>query len=553
MSHLKLSVGCRVRYDGDIWKVVGLEGPAARLRALAGGLSLVATRELIGAEDFEILDGVPEGERTTIHADEIEGLSKAAKKQALERLAHLKEAETGYRSGNPEEPAPGEPKPEYDPYLVSPTERMKTKAQELGVSTATIYNWRQNYEEGGLAALPDGRTTRPRTTFDRLDTRAKDELLAVVDGLTRKSNVSIQKILDDTKRRLKDKYGEGVVPLPSRATQYRAVNELTNGKVKSESAKTRRQNANKPETPYQSFDATRPGEAVLIDATELDVFALDISSTPPKWTSLELVLVLDIFTRSILAWRFLPRGMKAVDAALLLRDIITPKTMRPGWPDSARWPYHGVPESLILGAFEGLGEITGVAGVPVVRPERAIVDRAKVFGSEVFREGCNLLGISIQPARPYRPTDKAHIETMFRSIRLGLLEKMPGYKGARPLLPRREGRGERLLLRPRNRVHLCPVGDHLLAEQAPRRPARARSPQGAHDPERGIRARAPDRGLCPRPAEPRALLRDAAHRVAEDRQQRRKHRPAQVRRGCSQPLPRSPLTTQGPARRQVAD
>ena len=120
MSRLKLSVGCRVRYDGDIWEVVGLEGPAARLRALTGGLTLVATRELVGAEDFEVLDGVPEGERTTINADEIEGLSKAAKKQALERLAHLREAETGYRSGNPEEPASREPKPEFDPHLVSP-------------------------------------------------------------------------------------------------------------------------------------------------------------------------------------------------------------------------------------------------------------------------------------------------------------------------------------------------------------------------------------------------------------------------------------------------
>lgn len=429
MSRLKLSVGCKVRYDGDIWEVVGLEGSAVRLRALTGGLTLVATRELVGAGDFEVLEGVPEGERTKIHAEEIEGMSKAAKKQALERLAHLREAETGYRSGNPDELTYGEPKPEYDPYLVSPTERVKTKARELGVAESTIYRWRGDYEEGGLAALPDGRMTRPRTTFDRLNVRARDELLAVVDGLTRKSTVSIQKILDDMKRRLDEKYGKGVVPLPSRATQYRAVSELTNGKVTKESAKTRRQNANKPETPYQRFDATRPGEAVLIDATELDVFALDISSTPPKWTSLELVLVLDVFTRSILAWRFLPRGMKAVDAALLLRDTITPKTMRPGWPDSTRWPYHGVPESLILGAFEGLGEIPGVAGVPVVRPEKAIVDRAKVFGSEVFREACNLLGISIQPARPYRPTDKAHIETMFRSIRLGLLERMPGYKG----------------------------------------------------------------------------------------------------------------------------
>ncbi len=43
-------------------------------------------------------------------------------------------------------------------------------------------------------------------------------------------------------------------------------------------------------------------------------------------------MALDLFTRSILAWRFLPRGPRAVDDAPLLEDIIVPKAVRPNWP-----------------------------------------------------------------------------------------------------------------------------------------------------------------------------------------------------------------------------
>jgi transposase InsO family protein len=476
-----LAVGSRVRYDGETYEVVAIDGVAVRLRTRTGGLALVATRELASAEVLDVPDG-PDGERgvPSLRADELEGLPDDVREKARERLAHIREAETGFRSGDPEDPATGEPHPEYDQRFASLTARIKAKAAELGVSESTLHNWRRGYEERGLMGLRDGRKGRSRSPGGNLDPRAREEMLAVVDGLARRSNASMKRIFEEVRMRLDEKYGNNVVALPSRSTLHRRLEEMTQGKGTFGSAKRRREAANRPETPYQSFAAARPGETVLIDATQLDVFALDASVTPPRWTSLELVVALDLFTRSILAWRFLPRGTKAVDAALLLRDIIVPKAMRPHWPDSTRWPYHGVPERLVLGAYEGLKEL---AGVPVVKPQTVVVDGAHAFDSTTFREACSLLGISIQPARPYRPTDKAHVETMFRSIRLGLLERMPGYKG--PDLFSRGERG-RVLLRGGGAVPDRPRGGEPDGRTRPE--AGLHGPQGRGAPDAGAGA-----------------------------------------------------------------
>ena len=49
--------------------------------------------------------------------------------------------------------------------------------------------------------------------------------------------------------------------------------------------------------------------------------------------------------------------------------------------------------------------------------------------SQEFQDACVRLGISIQPTRVFTPTDKAHIERVFRTIRESFLENLPGYKG----------------------------------------------------------------------------------------------------------------------------
>lgn len=142
------------------------------------------------------------------------------------------------------------------------------------------------------------------------------------------------------------------------------------------------------------------------------------------YVRLELTVALDLFSRSIVGWRFTPYSTTAVDAALILRDIITPKTMRPGWPESARWGYCGVPETIILDAFD----VEDTAAIPTVHPETVVADHGKVYKPETFLRASKMLGINVQSTRPYTPTDKAQVERLFRTIET-LLEELPGYKG----------------------------------------------------------------------------------------------------------------------------
>jgi hypothetical protein len=68
-------------------------------------------------------------------------------------------------------------------------------------------------------------------------------------------------------------------------------------------------------------------------------------------------------------------------------------------------------------------------GLPGVAPETLVLDHGKIYVSAHLRSVCQRLGFSIQPARPFQPTDKAVVERIFRTIGEDLLAALPGYKG----------------------------------------------------------------------------------------------------------------------------
>jgi hypothetical protein len=60
------------------------------------------------------------------------------------------------------------------------------------------------------------------------------------------------------------------------------------------------------------------------------------------------------------------------------------------------------------------------AAKPVIVPGTIVIDHGKVFVSQTFLSACRTLGISVQPARPYTPTDKprvAYCTSSGRSVR----------------------------------------------------------------------------------------------------------------------------------------
>ena len=61
----------------------------------------------------------------------LEDLTAGEREQLHLRVAHVLEAETGFRSGSPLRALDGEPRPEYDPDATTLGQRRAAKAAEL--------------------------------------------------------------------------------------------------------------------------------------------------------------------------------------------------------------------------------------------------------------------------------------------------------------------------------------------------------------------------------------------------------------------------------------
>lgn len=166
---------------------------------------------------------------------------------------------------------------------------------------------------------------------------------------------------------------------------------------------------------------------MLIDATPLNVFTID--PILQEEVRLDLLAAMDLHTRSIVGWRLTPTNTNRVDAALLLRDIIMPKPWHPGWPEEARWRYHGVPDTVVLNLCSSYGLPHGASGVPIVKPQTVVADNAWAYGSRAFRDACRRLDITVQPARPAKGSDKAHIERFFATVDEQFVAQLSGYTG----------------------------------------------------------------------------------------------------------------------------
>jgi len=420
MKMPKLTIGAEIEFEATAYVVEGFAGSVIVMRSSQGEVIRVGLRHLVTSDSFKITGRIDDEVQPIF----IEGVSKAELKALNELAAHLLEAMTGYRSGSEADALPSEPREGYDPVAITMRSRFERKAKELNIYTRTLWRHKTRYEAHGLYGLRDGRTTKLGTS--KLDERIQQALFEVIDDLKEESNTTNNRIRRLVERKLKAKYPEEEIALPSEATFNRRLIELTKGIGLNGAAKQRRSIANRPDKPYSHFVATRPGEMVLIDSTPLDAYAMDPYSF--EWIPVELTIALDLFTRSLVAWRFTPRGTKAVDAAFLLADMLKPKFKGYDWAESTNFAYVGIPESIVVEVGEDAPG-SPLAAIPFIHPESVIVDRGRVFLSEAFSNACRHLGINLFIARPYTPTDKSHVERVFKTIRESFVLNLDGYKG----------------------------------------------------------------------------------------------------------------------------
>ncbi|MDX3571567.1 transposase [Streptomyces sp. ID05-47C] len=426
----RMGVGTRFRYDGEIVEVLEMAATTAGnevvLKDGRGRLLRLALRELMFSDRAVLIPEQPgpsadDGEEiASVILDQLRGDER---RQVLDRAEHVREVLTGFRSGSPELAEEGEPRPDYAPGgRVEP--KYAAKALELGVHVRTVKQWVADFRRHGEAGLAAKRKCSGGAA-GRADERWVDMALEVMVEHTGESKPSRKVVIERTRARVIARHGPDAVRLPSRATAYRILEDLERRHPLFRlSTKRNRDIAGRPEGPYGKLRPMRPGEYVLMDTTRLDVFACDPLTL--RWVQAELTVAMDWYTRCITGIRLTPMSTKAVDVSAVLFQCFRPRPAGRDWPRGAVWPEHGIPRTVLVDVEGATGE--GLASPPLV-PETLVVDHGKVYVSEHLTSVCRRMGISIQPARLRTGRDKGPVERFFRTLREGLLEVLPGYKG----------------------------------------------------------------------------------------------------------------------------
>ncbi|WP_253842855.1 helix-turn-helix domain-containing protein [Mycobacterium colombiense] len=385
----------------------------------------LALRELLASGRASLLadnDGPRSDADIEVAGATLASLSSAQLEEVGSKADHIREVLTGYRSGSSVIAGPDEPRRQYTPDLPL-GERYRAKADELGVDHRTVRRWVRAYQEHGEAGLAALSRRKPEGRTDKRWLDVAEDVMAENADMSRPNKKSV---MHQARARLAAQYGQGVVPVPSRATAYRRLNQIDRVVPTFHGSRERNRDvASRPDREYWKLTPTRPGEYMVMDTNSLDVYALDPLTL--KWVNVEMTVAMDAYTRCITGVRVTPTT-KSLDVASTLFQTFRPPRAPDDWPAHAVWPEHGVPRGIFpeVQALDGEKRATSH---PAIVPETIVVDHGRAFKSQHINSVCKRMGISIQPAHLRTGRDKGIVERFFLSLRLGLLQHLPGYKG----------------------------------------------------------------------------------------------------------------------------
>ena len=323
---VSLGLGTWLEHDGDTWRVVAMDGVGVLLQDRRGRERQVLMEYLVAHPSTSPATAAVRGPEEAVGP----ALDAAGPLGDLEeRVGHVREVLSGYRSGHAELALPGEPRPAYGPGRPL-MERYQAKAAEIGIGERTLRRWAAHYGTGGEMALLDERGERRADPLGGVDPRWLAVCREMIGEHTDASTPTKALVLERVTARLAASFGEGVVPPPARTKAYEILAELARGRnTFTGSAKGRRSIAGRPNGAYGRLVATRPGEYLLLDTTPLDVFAMEPVTL--RWVRTELTVALDFYSRCVAGVRLTPYTTKAVDAAGVVYDSLRPKVCDPTW------------------------------------------------------------------------------------------------------------------------------------------------------------------------------------------------------------------------------
>lgn len=420
-----VEVGDRIRFDGGVHVLAGLDGPRCRLVAEEGaGVQVLLLTQVVGARDFAVLDTRRPGRpQVPVHGP-LDGLDSAVREKVLAWERHILEVETGHIGPHRD----GSPRPGYDPAVYGLAEREAAKAAELTaageqVSVATVRRMRARYREQGVWGLVDGRLKRERSMFGRADPRVVAAIKRALEQQQGRSTGTLSRLRRQVGWLLEDAHGPGAVAVPPVATFNRLVRSVAEQEQLALTAAGQRRRASRPAPVFTPTVATLPGELVMMDSTLLDVMVVceDGQARRP-----ELTMAVDVATRSITAAVLRPKGTKAVDAALLLAQTLVPQPMRPDWPEYLSMAASVIPYTRLATIDARMQQ---AAARPVIRPSTVVIDQGKVFVSRCFLAAAEHLGITVQPCPPASGHAKGHVERGFGALGTLFAQYVAGYTG----------------------------------------------------------------------------------------------------------------------------
>ncbi|KAF0964678.1 hypothetical protein MLGJGCBP_02167 [Rhodococcus sp. T7] len=417
----ELRVGEEIEVDGAAYTVTALSGTEVRLVDVTGDERRMALPELLSAPGFRVVTRMaaalpPQGLLDDVASELVE--------QARWWEHHIVEVIAGVP---PEAGRAARPRPEYDPAVRSLRQRELAKVNELAghghtVALSTFQRFRLAYEKHGVWGLVDHRSTR------KTGARTDDRVLAAIDRAvaeqTNQSTGTVTRLRRRVEQILVEEHGvDPASVMPARATFYRLVERISAGKHTFGSARTRRSLAQRPDGPFGTVTALRPGEWTQIDSTPLDVRVVLDNGVVDR---VELSWIVDVATRSVPAAVLRPTT-KAVDSALLLARAMTPEPMRPGWSDALRMSRSVLPHRRLTDIDERLEH---AAARPVIVPETIVCDHGMVYMSQAFRNACRAMGINLQPSHEGSPWEKGTVETSFSAVGTLFAQYVAGYVGS---------------------------------------------------------------------------------------------------------------------------
>jgi hypothetical protein len=303
---LELSAGSALLLGGREWTVASVEAQYGRVLLRAGGEERRRSiRWLANHPDCRPVpdDDAAAPSRPDGQPPVLEDLTDYQREVVRLRVAHLLEAETGFRSGDPLHPEPGEPRPAYDPRTTMLGQRRRAKAAELNalggqeaallglgsVSERTLRRMADAWKDRGPAGCIDGRWLRPGAGHPSITEEVREAIFAVRKETKGRARTSMKDKHVLVAQYVAEKFGADV-PVPG----YWTLKKVWREWFGPGGARPRYDRAaDGIEAAKVHVTVHRPGQVVALDTTPLPVNVREHVFGDP--VTAFLTLALDIF------------------------------------------------------------------------------------------------------------------------------------------------------------------------------------------------------------------------------------------------------------------